>query len=768
MDTNDSIQQRDNEIQNLKERIEQLNEELKTATAEKIQSAQYGLVLLDEKEELQKKYDELESRYDSKNKDFEDLKEALNKLQTIQRVSATSEIEQEEQLLLESAKKEEHFIRTVIELGKELKYAKNELQNVKDDRDKFGQENIKLMERKEINERERKKILDELKESKQRESRLHLELNELEEENISLQKQVSSLKSSQIDFETFKLEIQRLQSEIDILQTQIEECTKLKSIAEKQTKEALEALQLEREQKYAIKKELDKKLNSESYLNINNFVGFTGLKFDYDETENFDGTIGMDDDNDDDGGNGGGNNSALKKLENEFLNSSDNYLTQPPSLEGSLFSEVHINEIKKFERMLEESDSQKHQLNQRLNDTQTMLEKAREELKIQTVKIEKIFEELNNLNLDDSNTTMMDMTDPDLLNIKQLIKSKISSIDLNGYRNELEQMKNSINDYQMKTKQYENDCEILAKMINEFYSNSNQTFEELSLVSEELASLYHHICLINGVTPDRVILNHLQPNFDPNRSIDQLKEKLNKVYGILDDIKTVECNNLLDTVKDQIKVLKMAIDKAIENRNFRQKHDDVNNNEQPTSMVSVQDVDDLQDQIVRLKSLLSTKREQIASLRTVLKTNKQTAEVALANLKSKYETEKAVVTETMTKLRNELKALKEDAATFASLRSMFAARCEDYVSQIDELQRKYKASEEEKKTLNSLLRIAIQQKLALTEKLEELEMDKERQSMGKAQNETRRNPKINMRSLNQRLISKTNNNSNSNNQRRPN
>lgn len=65
---------------------------------------------------------------------------------------------------------------------------------------------------------------------------------------------------------------------------------------------------------------------------------------------------------------------------------------------------------------------------------------------------------------------------------------------------------------------------------------------------------------------------------------------------------------------------------------------------------------------------------------------------------------------------------------------MFAARCEDYVSQIDELQRKYKASEEEKKTLNSLLRIAIQQKLALTEKLEELEMDKERQSMGKSQN----------------------------------
>jgi vacuolar-type H+-ATPase subunit I/STV1 len=98
------------------------------------------------------------------------------------------------------------------------------------------------------------------------------------------------------------------------------------------------------------------------------------------------------------------------------------------------------------------------------------------------------------------------------------------------------------------------------------------------------------------------------------------------------------------------------------------------------SITNSADAEEMQEQAVKLKALLSTKREQIATLRPVLKANKQTAEVALANLKSKYETEKAVVTETMTKLRNELKALKEDAATFASLRSMFAARCEEYVT----------------------------------------------------------------------------------------
>ena len=73
--------------------------------------------------------------------------------------------------------------------------------------------------------------------------------------------------------------------------------------------------------------------------------------------------------------------------------------------------------------------------------------------------------------------------------------------------------------------------------------------------------------------------------------------------------------------------------------------------------------------MIRLKALLSAKREQIATLRTVLKSNKNTAEVALSNLKSKYENEKTIVNETMLKLRNELRTLKENAATFSSKKS---------------------------------------------------------------------------------------------------
>jgi hypothetical protein len=141
-----------------------------------------------------------------------------------------------------------------------------------------------------------------------------------------------------------------------------------------------------------------------------------------------------------------------------------------------------------------------------------------------------------------------------------------------------------------------------------------------------------------------------------------------------------------------------------------------------------QEIDELTTQNVKLRALLSTKREQIATLRTVLKSNKVTAETALASLKQKYETEKRVHAETTGRLRTELKQFKEDAATFASLRAMYTARNEEYQAQVEELKAHLLSAEEEKKTLNSLLRMAIHQKLTLTQRLEELEMDRERQN----------------------------------------
>ncbi|KAM6946131.1 protein bicaudal D homolog 1 [Aplochiton taeniatus] len=171
-------------------------------------------------------------------------------------------------------------------------------------------------------------------------------------------------------------------------------------------------------------------------------------------------------------------------------------------------------------------------------------------------------------------------------------------------------------------------------------------------------------------------------------------------------------------IRDQMKHLQRAVDRSLQLSRQRAAAREL-------APMLDKDKESCMEEILKLKSLLSTKREQIATLRLVLKANKQTAEGALANLKSKYENEKTMVTETMMKLRNELKALKEDAATFSSLRAMFATRFDEYVTQLDEMERQLAAAEDEKKTLNSLLRMAIQQKLALTQRLEDLEFDHE-------------------------------------------
>ena len=59
-----------------------------------------------------------------------------------------------------------------------------------------------------------------------------------------------------------------------------------------------------------------------------------------------------------------------------------------------------------------------------------------------------------------------------------------------------------------------------------------------------------------------------------------------------------------------------------------------------------------------------------------------------------------------------------------------SCRCDEYVNQLDQMQRQLAAAEDEKKTLNSLLRMAIQQKLALTQRLEDLEFDHEETRRG--------------------------------------
>ncbi|VEN44218.1 unnamed protein product [Callosobruchus maculatus] len=725
----------------LKSEIERLTRELDQASSEKVQSAKYGLVLLQEKKELEQKCEEFEGLYENAKHELQITQEALAKFQSSHKVTTKTGIETEESLLNESAIRETSLHHQIIELENEVKQCRHELERVTAERDRMLQENNDMGKDKEDRNMECKKLRTELREIKFRENRLILDYSELEEENIALQKQVSVLKSSQVEFESLKHEIRRLQEEMDLLNIQLEEMTNLKKIAEKHMEEALESLQSEREAKYALKKELDQQIHRESFYNINNLAySIRGMA---------EPNLGSDCEDDIPG---------LKHIEASLQNSGE--LASPDGKQVDLFSEVHLNELKKLEKQLEMLEKEKLSLTQSLRENQSMVEKSQGELQVFVARLTQLAAHVDSLqhlsqNMDKSLSNKSEETNKAIdhynqwfklsskeieqlkRDIKELEKlTNISDATLQ-LRTEITNLKNKLLDTEQKSMDLEGDLKLLREFAVEAGASLDESQINIQNVSEELAQLYHHVCTVNGQTPTRVILDHEKegmtpmtetaPSIGEMSKLELLRSRLKSDIP-LHDLETLNDTAVMArnicTIVDQIKHLRSAIESTIElAKNKRDKSDGAYESLRDENSES--EIQELQEQVIRLKSLLSTKREQIATLRTVLKSNKNTAEVALTNLKWKYENEKNIVSETMVKLRNELRLLKEDAATFSSLRAMFAARCEEYVTQVDELQQQLTAAEDEKKTLNQLLRLAVQQKLSLTQRLEEIEVDRE-------------------------------------------
>ena len=453
---------------------------------------------------------------------------------------------------------------------------------------------------------------------------------------------------------------------------------------------------------------------------------------------------------------------------------------------SSLFGEIHLTEIKKLEKNLEQVENEKNRISSKLFETESQSEQLKKELFSQKGKFNQALASIRkfvqgHLKFDTAKTSdeegeVGDESDQtsceDVCEIEQMIRELFNTCTVGKLQSQLVSLREALDAKELHCERYEQDLNTLSRLAEESQSGFCCTQDDLALVTEELAAIYYQLCDANGETPSRVLLEHASNKPDARLTkLEELRQQLSPENAgrLLQNWRVASGEtgprDSIEILKEQLKHLKSAVDALLECHTARAQVSTatavapITVNVAPTintlkvmgstggighspslqaisehvplvgtdlGTASTNDVKLLIEQNMRYKALISTKREQVATLRTVLKANKQTAEVALANLKSKYESEKQLVTETMAKLRTELKALKEDAATFASLRSMFAARCEEYVAQNDELQRQIQSSEDEKKTLNSLLRIAIQQKLALTQKLEEYEMDRER------------------------------------------
>ncbi|XP_048110730.1 protein bicaudal D homolog 2 isoform X1 [Alosa alosa] len=748
----------------LRSEIERLSKELSETTREKIQAAEYGLVVLEEKQQLKQRYDDLESDYESARQELDQLKEAFGQAYSAHRKVAADGESREESLILESASKEAYYEQRVQELQNELRQTKNDLSNTRSENERLASMALELRESNEMVELQRARLRDDVREYKIREARLLQDYTELEEENITLQKQVSLLRQGQVEFEGVKHELRRLEEEGQYLNSQLEEALRLREICERQLAEALETLKTEREQKAALRKELTQHMTLGDSLLA---VSLDGLKLNADEPNNDDDVIRTFE-------NGLAKMTEAQALDNRASTpkKSDNF-RPAPSLVDDLLSELNISEIQKLKQQLLQVEREKVALLSTLQDSQKQLEQARGSLAEQQEANGRLNQDLGAMRrlqaskerhsaLDsererdsredgDGDYYELDINGPEILRCKYEVAVNEAGelrAELKGlkeeqqeqtthYQQERSRLESQVRDLsgqlaslesvsreeRQRATRLEKELRETSAVAGESQGSLSVAQDELVAFSEELANLYHHVCMCNNETPQRVMLDFYKEGKAGPGQVPNGRDTITSPPPLtlaMDDTRKepMDIYNLVAIIRDQIRHLQQAVDRTTELSRQRVASLEL-------SAVPDKDKEACMEEILKLKSLLSTKREQIATLRTVLKANKQTAEVALANLKSKYDNEKAMVTETMMKLRNELKALKEDAATFSSLRAMFATRCDEYVTQLDDMQRQLAAAEDEKKTLNSLLRMAIQQKLALTQRLEDLEFDHE-------------------------------------------
>ncbi|RDD47147.1 Protein bicaudal D-like protein 1 [Trichoplax sp. H2] len=125
----------------------------------------------------------------------------------------------------------------------------------------------------------------------------------------------------------------------------------------------------------------------------------------------------------------------------------------------------------------------------------------------------------------------------------------------------------------------------------------------------------------------------------------------------------------------------------------------------------------------KLKSLLDAKNEQVATLKLILKTSKATTESEISHIRSKYEREIQKLKNDNAGLKSSLETLQCKDTTYHNVKADFAIKCEEYITKMDSMQKDLIEAEKERKVLNQLLIRTINQKIILTQQLEDLKLE---------------------------------------------
>lgn len=269
------------------------------------------------------------------------------------------------------------------------------------------------------------------------------------------------------------------------------------------------------------------------------------------------------DDNTSANSDGEDDNLALKRFEANLSTE----LKSPDGTKCDLFSEIHLNELKKLEKQLESMENEKTHLTSNLREAQTNLDKSQNELQNFMARLAVLAAHVDALlqlkkqydNKDDVTATQEALKQQqNEENLKQQLRDTLSKYsnwftlsskeidalktDLNelqkglnytdamtSLRNEITNLKNKLMSTEQKSLDLQSDVQTLTNISQNAGQSLGSARSTLVALSDDLAQLYHLVCTVNGEMPTRVLLDHKS---DDMRYIKCLKTDLLEIWHL--------------------------------------------------------------------------------------------------------------------------------------------------------------------------------------------------------------------------------------------
>jgi protein bicaudal D len=220
--------------------------------------------------------------------------------------------------------------------------------------------------------------------------------------------------------------------------------------------------------------------------------------------------------------------------EDNLIAQTNNQISSSNSSEKQvdLFSEIHLNQMKKLEKQVEGMESERTGLTKSLKEIQDQVERSKGQVSTLQAALATIVCHIEALNtLKDETSTKISSEEVSksisayqgwfTVSSKEIgeLKAALEAIEkadsslipdaVSALKTEMRNVKEKLLSCEVKMEELGFEMKNMDESAADAHRTLDATQTELNMVSEELANLYYKVCNVQGVTPQRVMLDHM-------------------------------------------------------------------------------------------------------------------------------------------------------------------------------------------------------------------------------------------------------------------